>query len=295
MKKIFPLRFSKNNWKIPILALHTCSRLCKTKIIITQDNRIKHEEIKCKYQGLFQQSGCFLDNFDITTPKTPFGNIYNLDVVYIKDKEFSLLIDFPLFKPTKVKISGKEFYTLRDLLYLVSKTYNNIYTEEEETSDEKEFNVSEKCQCVRQLSHEMFIQKNKYVNTENVENTENKEKEDPSCSICLIPFDENNVISTLRCNHFFHTECLNEWIGKKKNCPLCRTNIINCTLCNGTEIYTFVFRSKILPKKYRDEYNYRNETNGKYGIYNFDLEDLILCEMWYNKNLKQLVLKLTIK
>lgn len=284
MKKIFPQRFSKPNWKIPILSIHTCSRLCKSKIIITQDNRIHHEEIKCKYQGLIQHSGCFLDNFDITCPKTPLGNIYNLDVVYIKDSSFELLVDFPLFKPTKVKITGKNYYTLRDLLYIISKTYKNIYEEEEETCDEKEFKVSEKCKCADKLSHEMFINKDFYV-----------KKKENTCSICLCEFNENEIVSTLRCNHFFHPECLNEWIVKKKNCPLCRTNIINCILCNGTEIYTFMYRSKILPKKYRDDSNYRNETNGKYGIYNFDFEDLILREMWYNRNLRQMILKLTIR
>lgn len=42
------------------------------------------------------------------------------------------------------------------------------------------------------------------------------------CTICLskieIPFKT-------KCNHFFHKECLNDWLKIKKNCPNCRKSI----------------------------------------------------------------------
>ena len=40
------------------------------------------------------------------------------------------------------------------------------------------------------------------------------------CSICL---DTINIqYYKLKCNHVFHTACLDEWIKSKNNCPLCR-------------------------------------------------------------------------
>jgi hypothetical protein len=41
------------------------------------------------------------------------------------------------------------------------------------------------------------------------------------CSICLE--SETNV--TLLCNHTFHKKCIDEWLNKKNNCPICRHNI----------------------------------------------------------------------
>ena len=43
------------------------------------------------------------------------------------------------------------------------------------------------------------------------------------CSIC-IENNKNNFI-TLECSHSFHTTCLNLWLEKHKNCPLCRAKI----------------------------------------------------------------------
>ena len=48
------------------------------------------------------------------------------------------------------------------------------------------------------------------------------------CSICLEKlYDEENnkEIISLECNHLFHKECVDPWINKNKNCPLCKRNI----------------------------------------------------------------------
>ena len=70
----------------------------------------------------------------------------------------------------------------------------------------------------------------KQPNTNNTNNlTSNvilldKEQEE-MCSICLIFFKNEDQVSRLNCGHLFHTDCVNEWISNKKNCPLCRINI----------------------------------------------------------------------
>ena len=45
------------------------------------------------------------------------------------------------------------------------------------------------------------------------------------CCICLDNFSDTNNIKTLKCNHFFHSDCIYQWIQEKKICPLCKTNI----------------------------------------------------------------------
>ena len=47
-----------------------------------------------------------------------------------------------------------------------------------------------------------------------------------SCAICLGDFEENDKIKTLRCGHFFHSDCVDPWlINEKALCPVCRQGI----------------------------------------------------------------------
>ena len=44
-----------------------------------------------------------------------------------------------------------------------------------------------------------------------------------NCSVCLGDinlFDKE--VSILNCGHFFHSQCLNNWLAKHMNCPECR-------------------------------------------------------------------------
>ena len=48
------------------------------------------------------------------------------------------------------------------------------------------------------------------------------------CSICLDNlYDEEECkeIIKIKCNHMFHKECLEPWLIKQRNCPLCKTKI----------------------------------------------------------------------
>ena len=42
------------------------------------------------------------------------------------------------------------------------------------------------------------------------------------CSICFMEFKVNDKVSRLQCGHFFHGECINEWLRKRCTCPVCR-------------------------------------------------------------------------
>ena len=44
-----------------------------------------------------------------------------------------------------------------------------------------------------------------------------------NCSVCLGDinlFDKE--VSILNCGHFFHNNCLNDWLKQQMNCPECR-------------------------------------------------------------------------
>lgn len=42
------------------------------------------------------------------------------------------------------------------------------------------------------------------------------------CSICLNP-GENDITRELICKHKFHLNCIDQWLMKRNQCPLCRT------------------------------------------------------------------------
>mmetsp|Transcript_115440 Transcript_115440/g.246722 ORF Transcript_115440/g.246722 Transcript_115440/m.246722 type:complete len:211 (+) Transcript_115440:2-634(+) len=48
----------------------------------------------------------------------------------------------------------------------------------------------------------------------------------PECSICQEEFNDENPIKRTPCGHFFHEECLGNWLGNfARSCPLCRTDL----------------------------------------------------------------------
>jgi hypothetical protein len=43
------------------------------------------------------------------------------------------------------------------------------------------------------------------------------------CTICLGPYENNEILTILPCDHGFHTECINIWLNQHSyKCPICR-------------------------------------------------------------------------
>jgi hypothetical protein len=50
-----------------------------------------------------------------------------------------------------------------------------------------------------------------------------KEINSNTCNICCEEYCNESNIRLLRCNHFYHKECIDEWLNKCSNlCPICR-------------------------------------------------------------------------
>ena len=51
--------------------------------------------------------------------------------------------------------------------------------------------------------------------------------EDKKCSICFLEYGENDEITPLPCDdrHFFHTQCIEDWLKANNSCPICRKPI----------------------------------------------------------------------
>lgn len=56
--------------------------------------------------------------------------------------------------------------------------------------------------------------------------------QDSCCPICFDTIDSSKDFLALSCNHFFHKKCIQTWILRKNECPLCRAVERNVTLCH---------------------------------------------------------------
>ncbi|CAK1545596.1 unnamed protein product [Leptosia nina] len=49
--------------------------------------------------------------------------------------------------------------------------------------------------------------------------------QDEKCTICLSVFEVDSDCRRLPCMHLFHMECVDQWLGTNKHCPICRVDI----------------------------------------------------------------------
>jgi len=45
------------------------------------------------------------------------------------------------------------------------------------------------------------------------------------CMICLADFDNNDQLRRLPCGHVYHQPCIDEWLHRCTDCPLCKANV----------------------------------------------------------------------
>lgn len=65
--------------------------------------------------------------------------------------------------------------------------------------------------------------------------TSSRNEEDYCCSICLDPYAPGDTVARLKtdsnnkdsCNHWFHEDCILQWLQNHDDCPLCRKNMID--------------------------------------------------------------------
>ncbi|MCE3214984.1 hypothetical protein HAX54_000491 [Datura stramonium] len=56
-----------------------------------------------------------------------------------------------------------------------------------------------------------------------------KSDDEEICVICQAKFENEDTIGTLGCGHEYHAECINQWMLRKKNCPMCGAPVTHFT------------------------------------------------------------------
>eukprot|EP00545_Synedropsis_sp_CCMP1620_P009935 CAMPEP_0119010930 /NCGR_PEP_ID=MMETSP1176-20130426/5349_1 /TAXON_ID=265551 /ORGANISM="Synedropsis recta cf, Strain CCMP1620" /LENGTH=195 /DNA_ID=CAMNT_0006963679 /DNA_START=160 /DNA_END=747 /DNA_ORIENTATION=+ len=55
---------------------------------------------------------------------------------------------------------------------------------------------------------------------------EPSEAAESCCPICLVDYDQGELVSHGKCHHEFHEQCLVQWLAKHTSCPCCRDCIV---------------------------------------------------------------------
>jgi hypothetical protein len=269
--RAYPIRYNKECYQIQIHCYHSCSNI---NYICSHNNQ------PCPHNNQVIPSCVNLSSFNFLYPDGHCGSLYNPDNVVIKDTDFTLYINFPLHRPVEVPVTVTQPMTTRMLLSLLQTVYFTIYEEESKTASLVTKQVVDPCFCINKRVQDFLP----------LDDTECSGCDD--CSIC---FSTLECGITLNCNHIFHRHCIDNWInrGDGDSCPLCRTTLKNCQLCNNTRLVESIWQGKVIPPIYRETMD-RNETDGIYNIHTYDFQQLSVEQCIYNPRSKTLQVKLTV-
>jgi hypothetical protein len=278
----YPLRLSRNYWRIPLYALHQCTNEC---------------DVPCPATDCIVSTVIHLHDFNIASPQTQDGLLYDPDLLVIPDLSFTVLITFPFTHQAEIPLTVSEPVRLDELIEYIKTIYMMIYDVEERTATPTTFYTTTPCACVTTglaiapaSSTSSSTMSNSTKKDENEGEGGGEEDVGDVCSICHDEFGDitigGGVVSTRNCSHLFHGACLASWAKVKNTCPLCRVPL--CNRCDADRNILAEETHVVLPRHLRSIADYRNSTNGIYGIHTCDIENIIITDMYYNRMTKTL-------
>ena len=284
----YPIRTTRNKWEIKLFSQHKCDESCNIRfendinfpeqIIVT--NNPKYVDNKCEYYNIIEKTFIRFAYFNYDTSQLNDNEIlYDADRIVIPDKVFTLTINYPLSYLFEIIVrTDNDGFTLKQLVAYIRTLYEYIYTEEERTSTPQLYNLKKYCSSCGNKDLQKYI--------------ENIQKNDGTCDICFTDYNEDDQAGKLKCGHIFHNACITRWFTTSGTCPICRSNVFECKNCDGSGIIYYQFTGTVIPIEQRGIFTYRNHTNGIFGIYDCDIEDLILDKMVYDRIKKKLYINI---
>ena len=289
--RAYPIRTTRCKWDIKLYKYHECSSRCNinfindpntpNQILITYNP--KYENGKCEKSKQLEQTLVQISEFNTEDCSIDIGSneiLYNPDIKVIPDTFFTLNVYYPLSNVFEIlmKTDSPSGFTLRELLNNIKYLYEFIYAEEERTATPQVYRMQKHCQICVDSDMSVYINQVLPVNIE--------------CCICYTEYNTDETVSSLRCKHTFHSECINTWLKSSETCPICRTNVKVCDGCDGSGIIEYEFSGIVIPIHERGNNLNRNSTNGIFGIHDCDLEDLLIERLRYDRTNKRLYLNI---
>ena len=315
--RVYPIRMTRKEWHIGLYTIHDCTQGCNYRLVKDKKNKkfkftvivpeFVDNDSKCGRNNNIENTIISVNNFDIRNPCGIFGKLYQADNIVIPHNEFTMILNFPFY--TKLKITVNEplgnGFTLKEILYAIKLSYQDIYTMEEQTATSHTYILVRKCKNCNSININKKLQQYNRITCKENQNDSSVD----TCSICKedINFEHsdieiNNTTSNLlnkcdqdnctdndtklikldKCGHIFHEYCITKWVDSNgKTCPLCRKSLFECNECDGSGYKTVYYDGVVPPIEYRGT-GPRLHTDGIYGIYDYYLEDLYISGLKYN-------------
>lgn len=283
--RIYPLRTTSKIWKIKLYSKHICNDDCKltfveeqisnhsSLIFILENPDYNNETRRCSESMKFNHALVNIFSFNEKNPCSIYGELLFEHNIVIPDSEIYINLEFPLKKSKKILVKKEGGFSLTDIISKIKQIYIWAYEEEEKSSSIKTHVVIDQCEC-------------KIDYKSNVKKTLIKNNTTGTCPICLEGLSD--IIT--ECNHSFHMKCIDEWVENDKDtCPMCRSKLFTCRECKDGIIYKH-YTGKVIPKEKRGLEHGRNETDGIFKIYGYDIDELYLRLMTYHSVSKTLYL-----
>jgi len=116
-----------------------------------------------------------------------------------------------------------------DLINTNLNNFNNNFTITFYTNDQQNFQDPLLSEDVKTIATEDILNKNTTVDVYKNINKELREKH-TTCAICIDDFNDDSNIRIIKCNHVFHTDCIDPWLLKESyKCPVCRDDTLPYT------------------------------------------------------------------
>jgi hypothetical protein len=273
--RVYPIRTTRSRWKIPLFSIHNCNEICNINSI----------NITCNKKNLIKKTCVRISEFNIDSISENNEILFNINNKVIPDNFFKIFLFYPLSHLFEVLIEtpNSNGFTLKELLQSIKKIYEFIYSEEERTSEPRNYRLKKLCTSCGNQNLSKYIKK--------IEDSNNIKD---NCCICYSEYTNNdeNLPVALKCSHIFHDDCIKEWLQKSGTCPICRSNIFECDNCDGSGIIYYNFTGVVIPVEERGEIENRNQTYGVFGIHSHDLEDLLIKNLFYDKTKRQLYIEI---
>jgi len=282
--RIYPIRPTRNKWKINLHRIHICTSNCKIKIINELGNLVlinnpNFKDGKCENYSKVKKTLINISEFNEENGLIDDNSILlNSDYKVIPDRSFKLSIYYPLSYKFEIIISTNtdNGYTLKELIKYIKILYKFIYEEEERTATPQLFKLKKYCISCGNKDFEKYIMQ---IDTKDIEG---------ECCICFSEYSNEKTIGKLNCEHMFHNNCIKNWFSNTGTCPMCRNNAFECKKCDGSGIIHYEFNGTVIPIEQRGMNLSRNMTNGIFGIYDYDFEDLLIESLSYDRVKKEL-------
>ena len=285
----YPLRMSRPSWDIRLYSKHECSTSCRYECVRVLNEDFSVDLVLRRRQDLVNdmcalahkqiRSHVSIHSFEPENPMCIDGPLQYADELVIPDERITIYLDMPVTTAYEAIVTARtpHGFTLKEIMTAVRDCYRELYSVEESTAPQQTFHLSKMClECVRW-------------------NAEKKvdpcsPKSGDECTICFSAMESG--AARTKCGHVFHADCLLEWMNHGLNCPICRTPLRECSDCNGTYMVYFDYTGAVIPPAHRGIL--RNDTQGRYGIHSFYLEDISVHSLHYDRVHKRLSVRIAV-